>query len=61
MKHRFTMISAVVAAALMAFQAQAETVSFKLSGSGVSGTINLTTSSSVPLEINELQTVNVGG
>jgi hypothetical protein len=28
---------------------------------GPTGTINLTTSSSVPLEINELQTVNVGG
>jgi hypothetical protein len=28
---------------------------------GPSGTINLTTSSSVPLEVNELQTVNVGG
>jgi len=29
--------------------------------SGAGGTVNLTTASSVPLEINELQTVNVGG
>ena len=29
--------------------------------SGANGTVNLTASSSVPLEINELQTVNVGG
>lgn len=29
--------------------------------SGANGTVNLTTASSVPLEVNELQTVNVGG
>jgi hypothetical protein len=30
------------------------------SASGASGTVNVTTTSSVPLEVNELQTVNVG-
>lgn len=42
MRHKLTMISAVIAAASLAFQAQAASVSFKLSGPGVSGTIDLT-------------------
>ena len=42
MRHKLTMISAVIAAASLAFQAQAASVSFTLSGPGVSGTIDLT-------------------
>lgn len=42
MKHQLKMISAAIAAAALAFQAHAATVTINLAGSGVNGSINLT-------------------
>lgn len=42
MKHKFKMVSALIAATSLAFQAQAASFAFNLAGSGVSGSIELT-------------------